>query len=197
MLLSASPSVSAVLSAAVLAASLAGCGGGGSPAAPNPSPAPTATPAPNPTPTPTPDPRANLAPGPVTRFDIKVRSIAPCRGSENLDCNMFRPKTQDPDGAWVVCEGDFVVFDGNQANAQGQECRWVTDPVYTVADPDGVMRRLDSSNPFLVRTDVVGRGDVTISAVLDGIQSNPRTLLVRAKRNGCPAPEAIAPSYEP
>jgi hypothetical protein len=194
MLFSGARSSGTVFSGALLTITLAGCGGGGSPAAPNPTPGPTATPVPNPTPTP--DPRANLAPGPVTRFDIKVRSIAPCRGSENLDCNMFRPKTQDPDGAWVVCEGDFVVFDGNQANAQGQECRWVNNPVYTVADAAGVTRRLDSSNPFLLRTDIVGRGDFSISAVLDGIESNPRTLLVRAKRNGCPAPEAIAPQDE-
>jgi hypothetical protein len=181
--------------AAALAASFSACGGGGSPVAP-PNPGPTATPAPNPTPTATPDPRANLAPGPVTRFDIKVRSIALCRGSENLDCNAFRPKTQDPDGAWVVCQGDFVVFDGNQANAAGQECKWINDPVYTIDDPDGVLSRLNSSNPFLVRTDVVGRGDVRISATLDGIGSNPGTLLVRAKRNGCPAGVQMAPGAE-
>jgi hypothetical protein len=179
---------------AVALASFSACGGGGSPVAP-PTPSPTSTPAPNPTPTATPDPRTNLAPGPVTRFDIKVRSIAPCRGSEDLDCNTFRPKTQDPDGAWVVCEGDFVVFDGNQANASGQECRWVVDPVYTISDPDGVLSRLNSSNPFLVRTDVMGRGDVTITAVLDGVQSNPARLLVRSKRNGCPAPETVSSSY--
>lgn len=184
--------VNPVLVAAGLAASLGGCGGGGSPAAPNPTPAPTA----NPTPAPTPDPQAHLAPGPVTRFDIKVRSIALCRGSENLDCNAFRPKTQDPDGAWVVCEGDFVVFDGNQANAQGQECRWVSNPVYTVDDPDGALSRLNSSNPFLLRTDVVGRGDVRISATLDGIGSNPPTLLVRAKKNGCPPGVQMAPGAE-
>jgi hypothetical protein len=196
MLRDALRSVSPVLMAAGLAASLGACGGGGSPAGPNPTPAPTVNPTPNPTPAPTPDPRANLAPGPVTRFDIKVRSIAPCRGSVDLDCNTFRPKTQDPDGAWVVCEGDFVVFDGNQKNAQGQECRWTLDPVYAIEDPGGVLSRLNSSNPFLLRTDVVGRGDVTISAVLDGVQSNPHTLLVRAKRNGCPEPETIA-SYVP
>ncbi|HVR70772.1 MAG TPA: hypothetical protein VMT87_07990 [Vicinamibacteria bacterium] len=183
-----------VLVAAGLAASLGGCGGGGSPAAPNPTPAPTANP--TPAPTPTPDPQANLAPGPVTRFDIKVRSIALCRGSEDLDCNAFRPKTQDPDGAWVVCEGDFVVFDGNQVNAQGQECKWASNPVYTVDDPDGVLSRLNSSNPFLLRTDVVGRGDVKISAEIDGIGSNPGTLLVRAKRNGCPPGVQMAPGAE-
>jgi hypothetical protein len=186
--------VNSRLVVAALAASFGACGGGGSPAGPNPTPAPTA--APTPTPAPTPDPRANLAPGPVTRFDIKVRSIALCRGSENLDCNAFRPKTQDPDGAWVVCEGDFVVFDGNQANAQGQECRWNADPIYTVTDPDGALSRLNSSNPFLLRTDVVGRGDITITAVLDGVQSNPHSLLVRAKRNGCPPGVQMAPGAE-
>ena len=196
MVRNAKSSAAAVIVAA-LAASLGACGGGGSPAAPNPTPAPTATPVQNPTPAPTADPQANLAAGPVTRFDIKVRSIAPCRGSQDLDCNTFRPKTQDDDGAWVVCEGDFVVFDGNQKNAAGQECRWASNPVYTITDPDRIVSRLDSSNPFLVRTDIVGRGDFTVSAVLDGVQSNPGTLLVRAKRNGCPAPVAIgAPGLE-
>ncbi|HEY7509819.1 MAG TPA: hypothetical protein VIG50_06160 [Vicinamibacteria bacterium] len=147
----------------------------------------------NPTPAPTADPRALLADGPVTRFDIKVRSIAPCRGSQDLDCNTFRPKTQDPDGAWVVCQGDFVVFDGNQKNASGQECKWADNPVYTISDPSGIVSRLDSSNAFLVRTDIVGNGEFTVSAVLDGVQSNPDRLLVRAKRNGCPAPEALRP----
>jgi hypothetical protein len=191
MVRKAKSSAAAVVVAAV-AASLGACGGGGSPAAPNPTPAPTATPVQNPTPAPTADPQAHLAAGPVTRFDIKVRSIAPCKGSQNLDCNAFRPKTQDPDGAWVVCEGDFVVFDGNQKNAAGQECRWSSNPVYTISDPSGVVQRENSSNPFLVRTEIVGRGDFTVSAVLDGVQSNPATLVVRSKRTGCPAPEAIA-----
>jgi hypothetical protein len=197
MVRSATRSAVVAVIAAAVAASLGACGGGGSPAAPNPTPVPSATPVQNPTPAPTADPRARLADGPVTRFDIKVRSIAPCRGSQDLDCNAFRPKTQDPDGAWVVCEGDFVVFDGNQANARGEECKWVNNPEYTIADPDGVVSRLDSSNPFLVRADIVGRGDFRVGAVLDGVQSNPATLLVRAKRNGCPAPQAIAGSILP
>jgi hypothetical protein len=182
----------AVVAAAL--GTLTACGGGDSPAAPNPTPVPS-TPVQNPTPRPTVDPQANLAPGPVTRFDIKVRSIAPCRGSQDLDCNTFRPKTQDADGAWVVCQGDFVVFDGNQKNASGQECKWSRDPVYTVSDPRGIVSRLNSSNPFLVRTDIVGTGDFTVSAVLDGVTSNPDTLLIRAKRTGCPAPEALLPGY--
>jgi hypothetical protein len=184
-------SSAAVAIVAALAASLGACGGGGSPAAPNPTPTPS-TPVQNPTPAPTADPQAHLAAGPVTRFDIKVRSIAPCKGSQNLDCNAFRPKTQDADGAWVVCEGDFVVFDGNQKNASGQECRWTNNPVYTISDPSGIVQRENSSNPFLVRTEITGRGDFTVSATLDGVQSNPASLTVRSKRTGCPAPEAIA-----
>lgn len=185
-------SAAAAVIVAAFAASLGACGGG-SPAAPNPTPSPTATPVQNPTPAPTADPQAHLAAGPVTRFDIKVRSIAPCKGSQNLDCNTFRPKTQDPDGAWVVCQGDFVVFDGNQKNAAGQECKWVSAPVYTITDPAGIVHRENSSNPFLVRTEITGSGDFTVGAVLDGIQSNPATLTIRSKRNGCPAPEALRP----
>lgn len=190
MVRSVKSSAAAVIVAA-LSASLGACGGSGSPAAPNPTPTPT--PVQNPTPAATPDPQAHLAAGPVTRFDIKVRSIAPCKGSQNLDCNAFRPKTQDPDGAWVVCEGDFVVFDGNQKNAAGQECKWTNNPVYTISDPSGIVHRENSSNPFLVRTEITGRGDFRLSAVLDGIQSNPSSLLVRSKRNGCPAPQALRP----
>jgi hypothetical protein len=175
---------SALLVAAGAAAlTWTGCGGG-SPAAPNPTPAATPTPAPNPTPTATPDPQANLAPGPVSRWQIKVRSIAPEKGTIWL-----RPKEQDPDGAWVVCRGDFVVFDGNQANAQGQECRWNNSPVYHVSDPDGVFDLENSSNPFLLRTNIVAVGDVRVRSTLDGIESNE--LVLRAKKSGCPA------AYEP
>jgi len=178
---------------AAAAALLAGCGGG-SPAGPgpNPTPAPTATPAPTPTPAATPDPRANLASGPVVNYRIKVRSIAPCRDTSNPSCSTYRPKVQEPDGAWLVCRGDFLVLDSNQANAQGQECKWVVDPVYRVEDPDRVFNRLGSSNPFFLRTDINDAGDVTVEATLDGVQSN--VLVIRARRNGCPDPEEFAGS---
>jgi hypothetical protein len=120
----------------------------------------------------------------VVRWQIKVRSISPERGSIFL-----RPKVQDPDGAWVVCRGDFLVLDGNQANAQGQECRWNNPPVYRVQDPDGVFDRMNSSNLFLLRTNIVAVGDVKVDSVLDGIQSND--LVIRAKRRDCPE------AYEP
>jgi hypothetical protein len=64
-----------------------------------------------------------------------------------------------------------------------------------VRDPGRVLNRLGSTNPFFLRADVVETGDVTIQAVLDGIQSN--VLVIRAKRNGCPAPEELAAGQEP
>jgi hypothetical protein len=189
------PWLSRSLTCAAAVALMAGCGGGGSPAAPGPSPTPVPTPTPAPTPTATPDPRANLANGPVVNYRIKVRSIAPCHDIENPSCSTYRPKVQEPDGAWLVCRGDFLVLDGNQANAQGQECKWINDPVYSVTDPSGVFNRLGSTNPFFLRTDITAEGDVTVYATLDGIQSN--VLKIRAKRNGCPAPEELAAGQEP
>jgi hypothetical protein len=185
------PSVSCMLSLVLLSA----CGGGGSPAGPGGTPTPAPTAAATPTPVPTVDPRANLANGPVVNYRIKVRSIAPCRDTSNPDCSTYRPKIQDDDGAWVVCRGDFLVLDSNQANAAGQECKWVNDPVYQVHDPEGVFTRLGSSNPFFLRTDIEDTGDVTVEATLDGIHST--TLVIRSKRSGCPAPEELAPGQEP
>jgi hypothetical protein len=128
-------------------------------------------------------------------YRIKVRSIAPCRDTNDPSCSTYRPKVQDADGAWIVCRGDFLVLDSNQANASGQECKWVADPVYTVQDPEGVFSRLGSSNPFFLRTDIADTGDVTVQGKLDGIESN--VLVIRAMRNGCPAPEELAPGVEP
>lgn len=189
------PWLSRSVTFAAAAALLAGCGGGGSPAGPGPSPTPVPTATPAPTPTATPDPRANLANGPVVNYRIKVRSIAPCHDTSNPDCSTYRPKVQEADGAWLVCRGDFLVLDSNQANAQGQECKWLNDPVYRVQDPAGVFKRLDSTNPFFLRTEINDEGNVTVQATLDGIESN--VLVIRAKRNGCPAPEELAFGLEP
>lgn len=186
-----SPGVACALSLVLLS----GCGGGSSPAGPGNTPSPAPTVAATPTPTPTVDPRASLANGPVVNYRIKVRSIAPCRDLDNPDCSTYRPKVQDADGAWIVCRGDFLVLDGNQANAQGQECKWVIDPSYRVQDPEGVFSRLGSSNPFFLRTDISDTGDVTVQATLDGVQSNE--LVIRAMRGGCPDPEELAPGVEP
>lgn len=148
---------------------VAGCGGSDkSPAAPA-VPAPTATPAPAPTPTPqpqgTPDPRIGLAAGPVVRYTIKVRTI---------DTGNFRYRDpfEDEQGRWIVHPGEFVVFDSTQKNAAGEICQWINNPTWIVNDPDRVFNVRGSSQPFLLRTDVMRRGTAQISARIDGIDSN-------------------------
>jgi hypothetical protein len=167
-----------------------GCGGGSS-SSPSGTPTPVAvatpTPAPTPTPTPrgTPDPRTFLPDGPVATYFVKVRSIQICRPNANPNtiC-LLRDKIQDADGAWVVCRGDFVVFDSDQRNATGDKCKFINLPVWTIRDPDGVLDQLGSTEPFLNRNDVRKTGEVTVSGTIDGIASN--VLRVRSKGNGCP-----------
>jgi hypothetical protein len=82
----------------------------------------------------------------------------------------------------VLFVGEFVKFDAMQSNAQGLECQWVQDPVWTwngariepFADsPNGAaLRNRSSSNPYVLRTDVVGPGDVLLQAQVDGVLSN-------------------------
>lgn len=128
---------------------------------------PIAQPGPTPTPAPgaTPDPRAGLPAGPVTRFTIKVRSI-------DVDKN-YRDPFQDSAGRWVVYPGEFVVFDSTQKNAGGEICQWVKDPVWELQDPDGVLALRDGqNNPFLLRTDVNKKGEMSLTATIDGVTSN-------------------------
>ena len=70
---------------------------------------------PSPSPAATPDPRAGLAPGPVTRYTIKVRSI-------DMGGKVYRDPVQDSAGRWVVYPDEFVVFDSTQKNAGGEPC---------------------------------------------------------------------------
>ncbi|HEY3120262.1 MAG TPA: hypothetical protein VGL15_06535 [Vicinamibacteria bacterium] len=116
---------------------------------------------------------------------MKVRSIQICRPNANPNtiC-LLRDKIQDPDGAWVVCRGDFLVFDSDQRNATGDKCKFINLPVWTVRDPDAVLNQLGSTEPFLNRNDVMKAGEVTVSGRIDGIDSN--VLRVRSKGNGCP-----------
>ena len=163
------------LAATALILSLGGCGGGGSPSGPSATPPPVAnpTPTPVPTPTPTPDPRAGLAPGPVAFYTAKIRSI---------DTGVFeyREPVQDAEtGRWIVFIGEFVVIDSNPRNGAGQVCTYVNDPVYTVRDAGEAITLRGSSNPFLLRFDVTGRGDVDISARIDGVDSNMIQVIAR------------------
>jgi hypothetical protein len=168
------------LRSAVIAASLvavAGCGGGSAPVGP---PTTLPTPAPTPVPTPTPDSfDCNVgayAQGPVAQFRIKVRIIRKPNGfiiSGPPEGDL--PK--DVLGRVMVERGDFVVFDGTQKNAGGEQCQWQHDPVWRVNDPAGVLSVRSSSREtnscgFLLRTDVERAGVVEVDASLDGIEAD-------------------------
>lgn len=124
-----------------------------------------------PTPTPTPnsgaptDPRDSLAPGPIVRYTIKVRSI-------DLGGFDYRDPSQNAEGQWVVHPNEFVVFDSTQKNANGELCKWEAPPRWFVEDDAGVLEPRASSQPFLFRADVRRRGTFRISAKIDGIDSN-------------------------
>lgn len=97
---------------------------------------PPAAPTPKPSPTPTPDPRLGLAPGPVVSYVINVRTVN----------NGERDALPDSEGRWVVHAGERVDFDSTQRNANGEICRWNTDPLWYV---DGVNIPMETlSGPF-------------------------------------------------
>ena len=113
-----------------------------------------------------PDPRAGLAPGPIVKYAIKVRSID--NGNK-----VYRDPFQDSAGRWVVYPGEFVVFDSTQKNAGGELCVWVKDPEWTLNDDNGVLGPRDGqNNPFLLRTDVKKKGEMSLFATVDGVESN-------------------------
>ena len=143
----------------------------------------TSTPYVAPTPPPvTADPRDNLPAGPIYTARIKMRSV----DTGNF---VYRDFFENGDGSWTVYVGEFVVFDFTQKNAAGQECKWINDPTWTIDDvnvPDGgtdpkrVLKRRGSSQPFLLRVDVVGEGAVKVQGTIDGVFSN--ILDIRASR---------------
>jgi hypothetical protein len=161
----------------VTAVTLAACGGGGSPAPPTgPNPAPSANPTPRPAPTPTPDPRLGLAPGPVTRFTIKVRTVD----------NGTRFPDVDDRGRYVVFVGERVDFDSTQKNAADQICAWTDSPVWLIDGRDvpaessaGVAFRRGSSQPFLLKLTMESAGSFTVRARIDGVESNVLEVRVR------------------
>jgi hypothetical protein len=121
---------------------------------------------PSPSPGATPDPQAGLAPGPIVKYAIKVRSID--NGNK-----VYRDPFQDSSGRWVVYPGEFVVFDSTQKNAGGELCVWIQNPEWTLEDSTGVLGLRDGqNNPFLLRTDVKKKGEMSLYATVDGVQSN-------------------------
>jgi len=112
------------------------------------------------------DYRNSLPDGPVASVFIKVRSID--TGNQN-----YRDPFQDSDGNWILYNGEFVVFDATQKNGNGQECKWINNPKWTVYDPGYVFVIKGSSQPFLLRADVTkDEGTITIQCDIDGIDSN-------------------------
>ena len=165
----------AVFLAFALAGSIA-CGGGGSPVAPGPNPNPAPTAAPTPVPTPTPDPRAGLAPGPITRFTIKPRIV--------------EPDVRDPDvdaqGRFILRREERVDVDGTQKNASNEICVWINPPLYLINDQNmpfgtsnGVVFRRGSSQPFLLKMTMEGRGTFSVRGSIDGIESNVLQFVVQ------------------
>jgi hypothetical protein len=158
--------------AAVLGALTLACGGSSSPGAGDPvGHAPSPAPTPKPSPKPTPDPRIGLAPGPVTRYTIKVRTVN----------NGERDAEPDSSGRFIVHPGERVDFDSTQKNAGNEICQWVKDPEWTIdggACPmetvcaGGVVLRRGSSQPFLLKTTIQQTGVFTVQASIDGVISN-------------------------
>lgn len=126
---------------------------------------------------PTPDPNStnpNLAAGPVVRSRLYIYA------QRHSDGN-YEDKTQDAAGRWVLHVGDFVVFDTSQYNANGELCQYNAPPKYFLEDPQGVLRVLGSSQPFLYRTDVIAKGEISMYSTIDGINSNNLRAIAIAK----------------
>lgn len=130
---------------------------------------------PSPTPPPPPptggNPTSNLAPGPVARYAIKVRSIDVVGGGGQS----FRDPYQNGDGQWVVHPDEFVVLDSTQKNGAGELCRVENYPPSWIIDEEGqrvLVPREGQNNPFLLRLDVRKKGAARVYAVVDGVESN-------------------------
>ena len=168
---------------------LAACGlavscGGSDPAGPtgptgatagNPTPTPTQPPAGTATPRPTeaPDPREGLPEGPIVTMTVKLRPVDRCRL-----CGEFRSASQE-NGRWVLYTGEWVVFDSDQRNEKGDKCRWVSFPEWDLDDPHDVLYVRGSSEPFLLKAEVVKEGIVPVWATIDGVKSNVLVVDVR------------------
>jgi hypothetical protein len=148
--------------------------GAGSESSPDAVPPQAATP--KPSPTPTPDPRLGLAAGPVASYVIEVRTVN----------NGERDALPDADGRLSVYPGERVDFDSTQKNANGEICRWNTDPQWFVDGVNipletlsGPVYRRGSSQPFLLKLTIEHRGEFEVQAEIDGIKSNILVMTAR------------------
>lgn len=97
------------------------------------------------------------------------------------DGDTFREPVLDEQGRQVVYFGEIVVFDVTPRNAANQPCEAEGEPEYWVenngpGNEPKYLKTLGSSNPFLLRMEVVGRtganGPVRVYAKVDGKTSN-------------------------
>jgi hypothetical protein len=123
---------------------------------------PTATP----TKSPSQDPRDFLPDGPIVTMTAKLRPVDLCQG-----CNDFRDPFQE-NGRWILFEGEWVVFDADQRNSNGEKCKWDKLPEWDLDDPNDVLYIRQSSEPFLFRANVVHEGIITVWVTEDGVKSN-------------------------
>lgn len=117
------------------------------------------------------NPTSGLAPGPVARYTIKVRSIDVDGGGGQS----FRDPFQNGEGQWVVHVDEFIVLDSTQKNATGELCRVENYPPSWYIDEEGqrvLVPRVGQNNPFLLRVDVRKKGLARVYAVVDGVESN-------------------------
>jgi hypothetical protein len=116
------------------------------------------------------DPRLGLPPGPVTQAKIAVRSI-------DIGGFRYRDPQQDENGNWVVHPGEFVVFDFSQRNGAGEKCAWINEPEWDVSDDAGIVELRGSSQPFLLRMDILRKGFFEVTGEIDGIKANVLTVV--------------------
>ncbi len=124
----------------------------------------------------TPDPQSSLPAGPVAEVRLGIHyidfnhQVSP--GEDLRDA--YTQGTCGPSGqpCWILFPGEFVQLDADQTNAQGQECQWVRDPVWTNENSGGAISVRGSSRPFQFRFDAVKPGDAAIRVMVDGVPSN-------------------------
>jgi hypothetical protein len=158
---------------------LAGCGGassassnpGGPSAGATPTPTPTPTPAPTPTPTPaaTPTPSAPAGDSVVFRLTIKIEHVVGVDGKTRLT----NPNPSEPlyVGEIVRLDATAKTVDNRATDGSGE--------VYWRFGPEGIID-WSGAVTFNPRLQIVGPGQLSCRAVLDGVVANDLTLNCRA-----------------
>lgn len=157
---------------------LAGCGGGssganpGGPSAvatPTPTPSPTPTPTPTPTPAPTPTPSAPAGDSAVFRLTIKIEHVLGVDGKTRLT----NPSPNAPlyVGEIVRLDATAKTVDNRSTDGSGE--------VYWRFEPEGIID-WSGAVTFNPRLSIVGPGQLSCRAVLDGVVANDLTLNCKA-----------------